>query len=163
MGEYMSDFHVEIVERPEIVTAGVKVATTMEKCGVDCPALWEKNFGPRMADFPADPRYPNQSFGVSVMIDQSAFDYWAVMPLREGAAIPTGMEKLVLAGGSYAECRLNGLAELGDAYNYVYLKWAAAQEKFVLNMAEASIELYTSEFMTTGKLVIYCPLAAKQS
>lgn len=157
----MPQFQINVVTRPAIKTAGLKVATTMEKASVDCPKIWSEDFGPRMMDFPADPAYPDQSFGVSIMLDQHNFDYWAVMPLREHAGVPDGMETLEIAGGLYAECHLNSLEELGDAYNYVYLQWAPAQEKYAVNMQGASYELYTSDFMKTGKLSIYCPLLAK--
>lgn len=157
----MPEFTIAIVERPALKTAGLKVATDMQQCAADCSRLWEKEFGPRMMNFPADPKYPNESYGVSIMIDQNRFDYWAVMPLREGATIPEGMEPLDIAGGIYAECRLNSLKELGDAYNYIYTDWAPKQDKHVLNMQGACYELYTPDFMKTGMFTIYCPLLGK--
>lgn len=157
----MANFTVNIVERPVLKTAGLKVRTTMQKASVDCPALWEKEFGPQMWSFPVDPAFPNASFGVSIMLDSDTFDYWAVMPIAPGAPVPAGMDRLEIPGGLYAECAIASLAELGEAYTFIYMNWGPAQKKYALNMQGASYELYTNEFMTTGKLTIYCPLLEK--
>lgn len=157
----MAAFQINIVERPALKTAGLMVATTMQNASVDCPTLWEKDFGPRMESFPADPAHLNESYGVSVMTGECTFDYWAVMPLKPGAAVPEGMRNFDIAGGVYAECHLNSLAELSGAFTYIYMDWAATQKKHALNMQGVSYELYTCEYLESGKLTVYCPLIAK--
>lgn len=157
----MSKFSVTIVERQPVRAAGLKIRTTMEYAFKDCPRLWEKEFGPRMESFPADPGTPDQSYGVSVMIDSDSFDYWAVMPIDPKAATPEGMDILQIPGGMYVECQLDSLAQLGDAYSYLYGEWPATQDKYLMNMQGASLELYTCEYVNSGKLTIFCPLLEK--
>lgn len=156
----MSKFDIAIVNRPVTDCAGIMVKTSMEKASVDCPALWE-SFGPRMCEVSANPEFPDQSFGASVMTSESGFDYWALMPLAPGAAVPEGMKTFTLPAGDYAECRLGSLKEMGDAYKYIYTEWPSSQEKYGLDMGGVSYEGYTSDYMKTGELVIYCPLKAK--
>ncbi len=119
----MAKFTVTIVEQPTIKAAGMKVRTSMATSHEDCPKLWSDVFGPRMAAFPADPAYPEQSFGVCVMIDENVFDYWAVMPLAPGAAVPEGMEGFDVPGGTYANCSGVTLSVLGDVFTYLYMNW----------------------------------------
>lgn len=157
----MSEFAVKIVTRAEVKVAGFKVRTTMAKASQDCPKLWESVFMPYMASFPVNPEYVNQSFGVSVMLDEDTFDYWAVMAIADGADVPEGMDILTLPGGPYAECRLPSLGELGEAYMYIYTNWITQQEKYAMNMQGCSIELYTDKYPETGELTIYCPLLEK--
>lgn len=157
----MPEFNISIVERPSIRCAGVKVRTDMAKASQDCPALWTDVFGPRMKDVPANPEFPDESYGASIMVDSEVFDYWAVMPLASGAAAPEGMDILEIPGGLYAECKLKSLEELGDAYNHIYLAWVAGQDKYSVNMQAAALEKYTSDYMKNGSLTIYCPLVEK--
>lgn len=154
-------FTLTVVERTAVKTAGLKVRTDMRKAKEDCPKLWDTDFGPRMMSFPVDPARPGESYSVSIMIDSDAFDYWAVMPITPSAEVPDGMDILDIPGGLYAECPVASLAESGDAYTYVYMEWAATQEKYALNMQGASLELYTPDFMKDGRLTILCPLVEK--
>lgn len=157
----MPQFPVTVVTHPAIRTAGVKVRTTMQKCAQDCPSLWEHVFGPRMMDFPMDPLYSGVSYGASVMIDNESFDYWAVMPIAAAADTPDGMDILEIPGGLYVECRLESLGQLSDAYNFIFMEWIPAQEKFASNMLGMGLEEYTADYMTNGSLTIYCPLVEK--
>ncbi len=159
----MQKFSIAIVERPDIGTAGLKVRTNMAKAHEDCSALWRDAFGPRMDAFPADPAYPGQSFGVSVMLDQENFDYWAVMPLAPGAAVPAGMATFDLPAGAYAECRVASLDELVGAYTYVYGEWASAPGSRPLDFSRPCYELYRPEFLTTGAFSVYCPVMVQRA
>lgn len=156
----MPQFDITIVSRPAIICAGDKVVTTMKNASIACPALWEK-FGPRMCSAPANPEFPDESYGASVMLNENDFEYWAVMPLAPGAEVPQGMEKITLPAGEYAHCSLPSLKELGDAYTYIYGDWAKTRKDYGLDMQGVSYELYRSDFMKTGKLAIYCPLVKK--
>lgn len=154
----MPEFSVKIVERPAIRAAGFKVATTMEKAGVDCPEIWSKTFAPHMESFPADPARRHESFGVSAMTSESDFDYWAVMPLAPGANVPGGMAEITIQGGVYAECPVKSLEELGAAFNHVYTTWPQSQKEYAPDFQKPCYELYTDDFMKNGNLVIYCPV-----
>ena len=152
---------VKIVERPGVKTAGIKVRTTMDKAGSDCLKLWEKDFGPQMARFPADPAHPNESYGVSVMVDSDSFDYWAVMPIAAGTPVPAGMDIFEIPGGLYAEYPVDSLEKLPESFTYLYMHWAPQQERYTVNMQGVGYELYTQEYLNTGALTIYCPLLEK--
>ncbi len=103
------------------------------------------------------------SYGVSVMDqpDQNSFTYWVVMPLRPGAAVPEKMEALELPGGLYASCDVESLAQLGAAYNYLYLDWPKSQTAYTLDMQGMCLEIYRKDFSATGRLTIHCPLKTK--
>lgn len=159
----MKTFPVEVKRFPAIRTAGMHVRTTMDDAGRDCPALWRDAFGPRMGSFPADPGQPDVSFGISVMEgeDSPAFVYWAAMPVAEGVAAPDGMDVFVIPGGLYACCDVASLAELGDAYDYMYTNWPRERGGHSPDMSKPSVEVYTREHSQSGKLSIRCPLIEK--
>ncbi len=157
----MCELNVNVVSRPAVRTAGLKIRTTMARASQDCPLLWSRDFAPRMESFPIHPDYANQSFGVSVMLDEDSFDYWATMALADGAPLPEGMDILTLPGGPYAECLLPSLEKLGEAYMHVYRDWSARQDRYTMDMRGCSIEVYTAKYLETGELTIYCPLLEK--
>lgn len=156
----MSAFTVKVVERPEIKCVGIKISTSMDRTSTDCPALW-MSFGPRMDSVPANSDFPDQSFGASIMTSETTFDYWAVMPLASGAEIPEGMATLVLPAGEYAECELESLKEMGDGLTYVYTEWPKTQDQYAMDTTGICYEKYQSDFMKTGRLVIYSPVVRK--
>lgn len=148
---------VTVVARPEIVCAGIKMSTDFENVMRDCPALWKK-FEPSMQAFPAHTAFAGESFGISVMTGETTLDYWAAMPLAPGAAVPDGMERVVLPAGNYAESDPVTLQDLGKAYDLLYTEWPKTQEKFAPDMRGLCYEKYTEDFMKSGVLRIYCPL-----
>ncbi|MCD7895288.1 MAG: GyrI-like domain-containing protein [Planctomycetaceae bacterium] len=154
----MSQFTVTIIDQPTIKAAGIKVQTSMAKAFEDCPKLWSEVFGPRMASFPADPAYPGQSFGVSVMITENDFDYWVVMPLAPGAAVPEGIEEFTVPGGLNACCAGVTLSVLSDVYSYIYMKWPGEQSDYVLDFSRPGIEAYRSDFCQTQLLDVLSPV-----
>ncbi len=157
----MANLTVTVVERPAIKTAGIKIRTDMAKAGVDCPKVWSDDFGPRMGAFPWDASRSGESYGLCIMIDSDAFDYWAVAPIAAGAAVPDGMDTITIPGGPYAECRLASLAEMGEAFNLINSVWSAGQEKYAVNMQGMSVEVYTCEYMKNGSLTLHVPLIEK--
>jgi len=154
----MSDkFTINVVEREAIKIVGLKVRTSMQTSMTDCPALWEKDFGPRMPELAT---YPGLSYGASQMVDQENFDYWAALTYREGDPVPSGMGLLDLAAGPYAECPVESLADLAEAYQYIFFSWAGgAMDKF--RHDAPSYELYPADHCATGRLTLYMPLCAK--
>jgi predicted transcriptional regulator YdeE len=168
----MTDFHnlppfptLSIIEFPALELAGLKVRTTMLEIQRDCPALWEC-FGPRMFELSgkdACPGFQGESYGASVPVDMDngTFDYWAAMPVKPGEALPAGMERLGVAPGLYAACALPSLAELGAAYNYIYLEWLPGQSEYTLNMASPCFERYDQRYLESGVFDVLVPLLKK--
>lgn len=152
--------NVAIVNRPEIVCAGIKTQTSFENAMRDCPVLWEK-FAPNMQSFPANPAFADESFGVSIMTGETTLEYWAVMPLAPGAAVPDGMERVVIPAGEYAESSPTPLQEIGKAYDFLYVEWPKTQKKYTPNLKGVCYEKYMSDFIKTGNLAIYCPIIHK--
>ncbi len=147
-------FTVEVVTREAVKIVGLKVRTSMQTSEVDCPALWQESFGPRMSEVAT---YPGLSYGASVMVDQDKFDYLAALPYREGDPIPEGMGLLDLAAGPYAECEVESLADLAGAYQYIFFGWGAGEmDKFRADAV--SYELYPADHCASGRLTLYMPL-----
>ena len=157
----MADIAIKVVECPLIRTAGMKIRTTMANALKDCPELWEKRFGPRMAEFPSHPARQGESYGASVVIEEDVFDYWAVMPLADGAAAPEGMKELSLPAGLYAVCDVPSLDELMGCYGAIYQKWLPGNAKYAMDLSRPCYELYGPEYLSTGKFLLYCPVAVK--
>ena len=156
----MTEFAVKIVERPAVRAAGLKVQTTMEKASVDCPKLWGEDFMPYMEAFPCDGS--GISYGICVMTSETDFDYWAVMPLGDGADVPAGLEETTIPGGMYAECPIKSLAEISEANTYLYMQWGAAQKDYAVDFNGVGLELYdTKEYLENGSLTLYAQLVRK--
>lgn len=151
---------VSIVTRPEIACAGIKVQTNFDAASRDCPALWEK-FSACMQAFPINPAFKDESFGAAIMTGETTFEYWAVMALASDAVVPDGMETITLPAGDYVESEQITLEELGGTYDFLFTEWPKTQEKYTPDVQGVCYEKYTSDFMKTGKLIIYCPLAQK--
>ncbi len=139
---------------------GIKVSTTMDKASVDCPKLWSEDFVPYMEAFPCDGT--GISYGVCVMTSQTGLDYWAVMPLGKDAKIPEGLSECTIPAGLYAECPVKSLAEMGEAYTYLYTVWGQAQKEYAVDGMAVCFELYKSEeFLKNGSLTVYVPVTKK--
>jgi len=153
-----AEFKINVVEREAYHTVGLKVRTTMAQAHPDAVKLWRDEFGPRIPEIQG---FPTFSFGSSIMVDEERFDYWATMPLPPGAPIPAGMEILDLPAGLYAECHLNSLDELAEAYMYMYQTGLANSEYEYAAFNAASYEFYPADFMQTGHLTLYMPIRRK--
>lgn len=148
---------VSVVERGTYRTVGMKVRTSMDKAGIDCPRLWSEDFGPRMPEIQG---FPTFSFGASLMVDENEFDYWAVMPLPEGAPVPEGMAVLEIPAGLYAECLLSSLDELMNAYKHMFYTWLPdSGYEYACNAP--GYELYPPDHLETGLLSLYTPVRRK--
>lgn len=156
----MSTFAVSISQRPQARLFGISVRTNMSKAPVDCPHLWEKVFAPRMHEISGkNPcEYHGASYGVSVMLDEQNFDYWAAMPAPEGLALPEGMQQIELPAGFYASCAISSLGQLGEAYTYLYEAWPKTVKEYAPNMQAPSFEYYDQRFCESGALEVYAPL-----
>ena len=155
-------FHVEIREVQPLTLYGLSVRTDMAKASIDCPKIWEKDFCPRMPELSGKPMQECQgnSYGISVIVDlpKGVFDYWAAMPPADGVQLPEGMGVITIPGGRYAQCRIPSLAELGNAYTYLYMEWIGAQTAYSLNMQASCFELYGREYLENGSLDVFMPL-----
>lgn len=154
----MPDFPMKLVDQPEIRCAGMKVRTTMANAGKDCPALWNDRFGPRMEEFAHDPAHPDECYGVSVMIDDERFDYWALDSLAPGADVPQGMEEYVIPEGRYAECSVPSLESLGECYQYVYGTWLPENRDLDFDSSRPCYELYGKDYKALGVFFLFVPV-----
>lgn len=148
------EFEIKMAPVAEVRVMGLKVRTSLATAPQDCPKLWHKDFAPRMQEVKG---FNGTAYGVSVMIDCAAmtFDYWATVPAAQDATPPVGMEALDLSAGHYAQCRVESLADIGAAYQFVYGPWLAAQSKWELDNAAPCYEFYPADFMETGVFYIY--------
>lgn len=156
----MNKFTVTVVKKSaKIRIVGLKTATDMTKVPASCVALWDA-FTPRMAEISASPAA--WSYGVSFALPGDPalcpFEYWAAMRLEAGKKCPKGMSEAVIPAGAYARCDIQGLENLGPAYDYFYKHWLAGQKDWQLDMQKPSIEAYAPAFRKSGKISLYFPL-----
>lgn len=155
----MSTFSVSVSQRPQLRLFGLSVRTSMTDAFKDCPHLWEKVFAPRMHEVSGKkPGEYGPCYGVSVMLDAQRFDYWAAMPPREGVALPQGMRQIELPAGLYASCLAPSLAQLGEAYTYLYESWAKNAADYAPNMQAPCFEYYDERFLESGAFEIAMPV-----
>lgn len=149
-----NEIKIELEERPPCRLAGRRVRTNLAAAGADCPRLWE-TFTPRMAEMAS---WPGESYGVSVMVDENEFDYWAALPLRPGDSLPPGLEVLDLPGGLFARRRLSDLGELPRAYEDFYGRPLPGCEP---RCDAASFELYPADHAQSGLFSLHVPVRLK--
>lgn len=151
------NFELAVVEFPAKHLIGMKLATSMQKAQTDCPALWQA-FGPRIIEIPSCESGCKGSFGVSVMLNENEFEYWAAVEAAPGTAIPDGMASMEISAGHYVKCTVPGVENLGAAFMYVYGRWAAEQSEYVLNMHAPGFELYPPDWRLNDSFEIYAPV-----
>lgn len=151
-------FAVTMVERPEESIAGMKIATDMNHAADDCPKIWRDVFGPRMCEVQFDGEA--RSYGASFITDcpAGAFDYWAAMPICEGAPVPVGMEKTLLPAGLYAECPADSIKALMECYGYLFSEWLPSSKEYRADPDRPSYELYPEDHLETGRAILYFPI-----
>jgi len=147
-------FEIRIVEYQDKRLAGIKVQTNMENSTKDCSALW-RVFTPRMAEINKDPK---ESFGVSVMLNENDFDYWAAMELVPGVPLPDGLQCVDILPGTYVCCIVPSIEKLGDVYMYLYMDWLKSQTKYALNQGANSFERYPCPWQPDTPFEIYMPI-----
>jgi AraC family transcriptional regulator len=109
---------INVLERPALTVMGLAIQTRPRS--VEIPALWPK-FVARIPEIP-DLSEPRVSYGVMQLRPGAAAPlfYMAAVPVSSDDRVPSGMESLVLAAGTYAVFRypLSGLGEgFGEIFN----------------------------------------------
>ena len=153
----MDKYNVTVVENPKKHLAGLKVRTSMQNGMTDCPALWEV-FGPRMGELLPPGTDCTGFYGVSVMLDAEAFDYWAALEVAADAAIPEGMACIDIPAQPYAVCTVPSIDKLGEAYMYIYGDWPKSQTQYMCDEQAPSFELYSATWQPTDPFEIYIPI-----
>jgi AraC family transcriptional regulator len=152
-------FEVSAAPFPAKHLIGIKVRTSMQSSATDCPALWQ-TFAPRMAEIQTGIAGGSAAFGVSVMVNDNDFDYWATIEASTNTAVPTGMETIGLPAGLYARTSTS-MEKLGEAFTYVYTQWVQGQSEYTLNMQGACFELYPPNWQPGNAFEIYSPVVKK--
>lgn len=156
------NFEFNVVSLPSKILKGLFVETSMEKAAQDCPALWQ-NFGQTLTNSAQcnSISKTSESFGVSQMIDENRFKYWAAV---EESFIPENLKNfsdLPIEGGLYVQCTVPSLEVLGEAYTAIYTKWITEQTEYELNLQGVSFELYPKDWQFALPLSIYAPIIKK--
>lgn len=157
-----TSFTVKVDSRPALKLFGLSVRTDMKNALNDCTSLWEKKFGPRMAEVSGRPmtEFQGESYGLSIVVDMAKgiFDYWAAMAPGAGIALPEGMSEVELPEGLYAFCTAPSLQELGAVFNFMYEKWLPEQKDYAMNPAAPCFELYGRPYLESGALEVFIPV-----
>lgn len=154
------DFQFTVVELPAIKIAGITVATDMANAAKDCPALWE-NFGPRICgelSSCADIAKTGESYGISKMIDENRFIYWAAVPVNTIDSLPADFDSMTIAAGYYVKGIAPNLEQLGQAFTAMYMQWPATQQEYQLDMQGICFELYRGDWQPSDPIEIYASL-----
>jgi len=153
---------VAVIEYPSIPLLGLQVATSMRGAIMDCPALWEA-FVPMVTSLTGR-EFTGTSYGLSVDTNMQAgtFTYWAALPAQDLEGLDTtGFSPVTLPAGVYAATGLASLANLHEAYTFLYGPWAARQEHYSLLMTGCSFEQYDARYLERGYLELFIPLQKK--
>ena len=153
-------FSISIVDYPAKLVAGLRIRTEMQKAKTECPALWH-TLVPRMSEISAWQTVPKGIYGVSLMVNESEFDYWAALETSGEDTVPQGMETFSIPAGRYAKCPVASMEQLFEAYMYVYGTWASEQAEYTVNEMAPCFELYSSNWQENDSFEIYVPLKKK--
>lgn len=102
-------------------------------------------------------------------VTDGSFDYVAAAPVAEDAPIPEGMVEASIGAHTYAVVTVQGLDQIGQAWNDSH-QWLASNSEWESCCSEGNcecakypfFELYPSDFCTKGELFIYLPVRKKQ-
>ena len=147
----MSGFEVSVVNLAAKQLVGIKVRTSMAKAKEDCPALWH-NFCPRMQKIEE-----GEGYGISFMINEQDFDYWAAAEAPKGAC-PSGLEPVELPAGEYARSVVPNLESIGEGYMFMYQSWLTAQGDWKLNEQAPCFELYPAVWTPAMPFELFMPV-----
>ena len=147
----MSAFEVTVVDFAAKQLVGNKVRTTMAKAKEDCSALWH-SFCPAMQKLAE-----GKGYGISVMLNEQDFDYWAAAEAPAGAC-PAGLETVSIPAGSYARCVVPNLESIGAGYMHMYQTWLAAQSDWKLNEQAPCFEVYSADWNPAMPFELFMPV-----
>ena len=147
----MSGFEITVVDVAALQLVGIKVRTTMAKAKEDCSALWH-SFCPAMQKLAE-----GKGYGISVMINEQDFEYWAAAEAPTGAC-PAGLEPVELPAGSYARCVVPNLESIGAGYMFMYQTWLGGQQEWKLNEQAPCFELYPADWNPSMPFDLFMPV-----
>lgn len=152
--------NVKVVEKPAVRVIGQSVRTNFQKASADCGRLFGA-FSGRMGEIVSSGK--GESYGVSWMVEgsETEFDYWAALPVAEGAVVPSGMKACVVPAGLYAECPFGSFGEISRAYQKIFMEWLPRQSAYALREDAPSFEYYPADAKKSGLGIVYMPLVKR--
>ena len=156
-------FSYRIENFPQTKLIGARIRTTMAQAGTDCPALW-LSFGPRLCgDLSKFAVGAKATYGVSRMIDEETFDYWALIEtqIEDLSSLPDNIESFTIEEGLFVRAEVDNLEQLGAAFNALYSQWPQTQTEYTLNMHGICFEYYPIPWQPTDAFAIYAPVIRK--
>lgn len=144
-----------VVEKPAVRIVGLHVRTNLANASANCGKLFGQ-FGPRMHEITDNGG--GVSYGVSWMVGEREFDYWAALPVGADANVPEGMDSAEIPAGLYVEVPFASLEEIGRAYQRVFAEWLPSQREFVLRDDAPSFELYPADWEKTKRGSVFMPV-----
>ena len=153
------EFSFTVDTFPKKKLIGQKIRTSMSKAGEECPALW-MTFAPRIAGELCKAKLiegAEATYGVSRMIDDQLFDYWALIETQTDdlTLLPQDMETFIIEEGLYLSTEAASLEQLGFAYHALYEKWPQTQSEYKLDMSGISFERYPDLWTPADPFRIY--------
>ncbi len=154
----MQTFSVEVVDHPAVRLVGMKIRSTLPNASIDCPALWQQ-FLPR--DIGELLGGGKNAYGVSIMLNDHEFDYWAAAEIDPKLPVPDDMESVELAHGTYACCSVPGYSALDAAYEYLLHCWLRDQNTSAREHHAHCFELYPSYWHPSIAFRLFVPVKRK--
>lgn len=158
-------FTITVTARPAVHVVGMHVRTSMETAMRDCPKLWCEKFMPEVQNTPL---CDGETYGISRLVDEETgvFDYWAAAPVAPvtpavvDRLVISGMSRITLPEGLYAQVAIPALERLSEAYHYVFNEWPPKQSAYAARKDAPCYELYPAEYKHTGEFTLYFPVIA---
>lgn len=152
-----------VVHLPKIDLVGIHIQTDMKNAEKDCPALWQE-FAPRICGELSNCASLSSngiSYGISKMVDEFRFMYWATIGVDAVDSLPEGMESTAISEGFYVKCAVPSLEKLGEVINAMYSEWPQTQDEYALDMQGICFELYPENWQFSDALEVYASVVKK--
>ena len=158
-------YEFTVVDYPKTLVAGLSIQTNLNKASMDCPALWQK-FGPqihsKLSQHVCMASTDTPAYGISKMIDNEFFDYWAAVPVKQEHELPKEFKTMTIPAGKYVKTTVPSLAKLSEAFMAMYTQWPQQQDQYQLDPAGLCFETYDVCWKPEDSLEIYCKVIENQ-
>lgn len=153
-------FSPQIVPRPVVRLAGIRIRTCLETAREDVEKLRDDAL-PQISRFISG-KQDTAAYGVSWVTDVEtcSFDYCLAGCQNGESTLPRGFEEIVVPAGLYAECTLPSREALYRLYDYLYHEWLPEQDENIGIGDTPCYEVYPDPGLKEGQMKLYIPIVS---